>query len=60
MQRINQIYRLADCDELRYGIAHYDRNANPDVFCAEDGGTRRVFDWSRAYDGARTVLNWYQ
>ena len=60
MRRINQIYRMADSDTLRYGIKNYDRNANPDIFGTEDGSEERVFDWMRAYDGSRTVLDWYR
>jgi len=60
IRRINKIYRMADSDTLRYGIKNYDRNANPDIFGTEDGSEERVFDWMRAYDGSRTVLDWYR
>ena len=59
MERIKQIFMLADKDEERYGILNYDKTANPNVFATESGDTR-VFDWERAYDGARVVLNWYE
>ena len=28
-------------------------------FVSEDGKTTRAFDWTRAYDGARSVLDWF-
>lgn len=59
MKRINEIYRMADEDTRRFGIAHYTDNANPEIFVSEDGSTTRSFDWTRAYDGARTVLDWF-
>ena len=59
MERIRAIFLLADADTHRYGIRYYDRNANPSVFCDEQGN-ERIFDWMRAYDGSRTVLDWLQ
>ena len=59
MKRINGIYRMADEDTRRYGIAHYTDNANPEIFVSEDGKTTRTFDWTSPYDGARTVLDWF-
>ena len=58
MKRINSIYRTADKDIKRYYIADYDSNANPEIFRSETG-EERIFDWERAYDGARTVLSWF-
>lgn len=56
MKRINEIYKIADQNELRFCIKNYDKNANPDIFT--DGTTERKFRWDKAYGGARTVLTW--
>lgn len=60
MERINAIYRMADADTERYGIAYYDRVADPEVFVSADGSRIREFDWERAYDGARVAVSWLQ
>lgn len=58
MQRINEIYRIADKNESRYTIKYYDRTSVPEIFVSEDGKKEREFDWESAYDGARTQLAW--
>ena len=58
MARINEIYKIADQNTLRYKIANYDKNSNPELFVSEDGSKTREFNWLSAYDGARTVLSW--
>jgi alpha-galactosidase len=58
MERINSVFRLADEDKLRYKIANFDKNSNPDVFVSPDKKDVRKFDWISAYDGARSVLSW--
>ena len=58
MARINEIYKIADQNTLRYKIANYDKNSNPELFVSEDGSKTRKFNWIGAYDGARTVLSW--
>ena len=58
MARINEIYKIADQNTLRYKIANYDKNSNPELFVSEDGSKTREFNWIGAYDGARTVLSW--
>jgi alpha-galactosidase len=57
MERINSIYRLADRDEMRYGILDFETNSNPEVFGDEIGDVRE-FDWERAYHGARHNIDW--
>ena len=59
MKRINSIYLLADKNESRYGILNYDKTAIPNVFVSEDGKRLREFDWERAYDGARLIVDWF-
>lgn len=59
MRHINEIFKIADRDESRYGIVNYDRTADPNVFKSNCGEDVRTFDWERAYDGARVVLDWY-
>ena len=60
MKRINEIYRIADKDEKRLEIKYYDHTANPEIFVSPDGKEVYEYDWSRAYDGSRTVLTWMQ
>ena len=60
MDRINGIYRIADRDDMRLGIANYDKNSDPEIFISDDGKERREYDWEKAYDGARTRLNWVE
>jgi len=59
MQRINEIYRIADRDDRRYGIADYDRNAAPDTFVSPEGDVR-TFDWERIYHGVRVQHSWFE
>lgn len=56
MQRIREIYRTADAGEKHYGIVHYEKTAQPEIFT--DGKDTRAFNWSTAYDGSRSQLNW--
>ena len=60
MKRINEIFRLADRGNEDYGIVHYDKNANPEIFISKDGKTKKRFDWNRVYHGSRTVLAWME
>lgn len=59
MKRINRIYRIADEDASRFGIADYDKTSAPYKFGSEDGKNSREFNWESAYDGARIVLTWF-
>ena len=58
MKRINRIYKTADENNMRLGIANYDKNANPELFVSDDGKECREYNWEKAYDGARVRLNW--
>ncbi len=58
LKRINAIFKIADAAKERYGIKNYDKNSLPDTFVNEEG-TEKKFNWYRIYDGARTVLNWF-
>ena len=58
MKRIRKIYALADRDEDRYQILDFDRNALPERFISADGKTVKEYDWSRAYNGARSLISW--
>ena len=60
MARINEIFKIADKNEKRLGIANYDKNSNPEIFVSDDGSERREFNWETAYDGARVSLNWVE
>lgn len=59
MERINSIFKLADRNESRYGILNYDKTATPNSFISDSGESSRNFDWERAYDGSRVVLDWF-
>ena len=58
--RINEIFRLADCGKGDYQIADYDKNANPERFVSKDGKTLKTFDWNEVYNGSRIVLAWME
>ena len=58
MQRINQIYRIADENKSRHTIKYYDRTSEPEVFVSADGKEEKVYDWESPYDGARTEISW--
>lgn len=60
MKRINEIYKIADKDEMRLEIKHYDRSANPEIFVSEDGKTTYEYNWESAYDGVRSVSTWME
>ena len=60
MERIRQIYAIADRNEDRYGILNFEKNALPEQFVSSDGKTVRSYDWSQAYDGARSLISWLQ
>lgn len=57
--RINEIFRMADSGGCGYGIADYDKNANPERFVGKDG-TEKRFNWNRVYNGSRVVLAWME
>lgn len=57
MRRINGIYRMADENSRRFGIAHFERTAIPDCFASETGEVLS-FDWSAACNGSRTQIDW--
>ena len=59
MQRINEIYKMADSGKYEYGIVNFTKTANPEIFISKDKKTIREFDWSKAYNGARIALNEY-
>ena len=58
MSRIQEIYRMADRDESRYGIVNFEKTSLPEIF--EEKGQRREFNWSSVYDGSRSQLNWIE
>jgi alpha-galactosidase len=58
MKRINEIYKISDRNESRFGIVDYDKCANPEVFSSQDGKEVVEYDWEKAYDGARSSLHW--
>jgi alpha-galactosidase len=58
MQRINEIYKIADANEHDLGIANYDKVAEPEIFVSEDGKIEKRFDWTKPYHGSRVVLKW--
>ena len=57
MKRINEIYKIADKANCEYGIKNYSKTANPEIFVSEDKTKIREFDWSKAFHGARIVLD---
>ena len=58
MQRINEIYKIADSNAFSLGIANYDKTAEPEIFVSEDGKTEKNFNWTKPYHGSRIVLKW--
>jgi len=58
MSRIQEIYRMADRDESRYGIVNFEKTSLPEIFA--QNGQCREFDWSSVYDGSRSQLNWIE
>lgn len=58
MQRINEIYKIADANAHDLGIANYDKVAEPEIFVSEDGKIEKRFDWTKPYHGSRVVLKW--
>jgi alpha-galactosidase len=60
LKRINEIFKIADENALRYSIKNYDKNANPDTFISKDGKTTKEFNWLKAYEGARLHLDWFK
>jgi len=58
MRRIREIYRIADRNTMRLGIANYEKTALPEIFT--DGRETYRYDWSAAYDGSRSQLSWMQ
>lgn len=60
LMRINEIFKLADSGDGDYGIADYEKNANPELFISKDGKTKKHFDWNRVYKGSRSVLAWME
>ena len=59
VKKINEIYRIADQNHLRYGIKNYDKTANPEVFTSADSKLEKEYDWIKAYEGSRIDLNWF-
>ena len=59
IKRINEIYKIADQNLLRYGIKNYDKTANPEVFTSADGKLEKEYDWIKAYEGSRIDLDWF-
>lgn len=57
MKRINNIFKIADKDECRYGIADFEKCAIPGKLVSNDGEIAD-FNWSEAYDGSRVNLTW--
>lgn len=59
LKQINRIYKIADENKLRFTIDNYDKTANPDTFISKDGKIKKTYDWYRAYNGSRILLDWF-
>ncbi len=59
LNRINQIFKIADENQCRYQIINYDKNANPEEFISSDGKQIRRFNWDKVFDGSRCVVEWF-
>lgn len=59
MQRINEVFRIADGGGGDYIIKDYEKNSCPESFVSADGKREIRYDWNKVYDGSRTVLDWY-
>ena len=60
MERINGIFRVADENKQRLGIADFDKVAEPYKFVSEDGKTVKEYDWWKKHNGSRIALTWYE
>ena len=59
LKRINEIFKIADKNELRLGIKNYEKTANPETFISADGKIVKNYDWLSAYEGSRVLLDWF-
>lgn len=60
MNRIKEIFKIADSAEFQLGIANYDKTAEPEIFVSEDGKTVKKYNWTKPYNGSRIVLQWIE
>ena len=54
IEKMQEIYHIADRDELRCGIEHFEKTSSPEIFT--HGENRFEFDWTKTYDGSRCQL----
>ncbi len=54
IEKIQEIYHIADRDTLRCGIEHFEKTSCPEIFV--DGDNRFEFEWTSVYDGSRCQL----
>lgn len=59
MERIRNIFHLADRGNEPYQICNYEKTALPEIFVSGDGKTEKEFNWEETYYGSRSVLDWY-
>lgn len=60
LKRINNIYKVADSGNYELGIANYENIAEPEIFISDDEKTMKKYDWTKPYNGSRTVLKWLE
>ena len=58
MERIQDVFKIADENECEYTIKNYDKNSIPDTFVHPTTGEEKSFDWYRCYNGERVVFEW--
>lgn len=57
LKRINEIFKMADQNNLRYTIKNFDKNSNPDTFISDTD--EKQYDWYKGYDGVRIIHTWF-
>ncbi len=58
IERIKEIYKIADNGKYKLSIVGYEKTAEPEIFISEDGKIVKNFDWTRPYNGSRIVYSW--
>ena len=58
MERINQIYKIADAKKSELCILDFATNSNPEILGTIDGKVVKKYDWTKVYKGARNVFEW--
>lgn len=58
LKRINGIFKIADEGKYGLGIKNYEKTSEPEIFISKDGKTVKKYDWTKVYNGSRTVLKW--